>query len=1260
MNIISIQIIVLLLPIVTIISYTETTTKQTTLPQNTGFRSCQKPKNGQHLCFCGKNNVQYDRLKRERCVKGQVIKKGSQKSGTSKIPGLRLTTKPIHQSTRDDNRDTPCIGLRFKPSPTETKQAYVPLRNVSVEAWIDSFAADVTLTQVFINQEENPIEAIYVFPIEENAAVYSFTAEFDNRTITAVLKEKKTAEEEYKSAVEQGQTAFLMRQSRETLDTFTVNVGALPPGKECRIMIQYVTELDLIDGNAIRFVVPTTIAPRYNPSFGRLQSPDRTAAEYVQNTSYSMWFQAHILRGEEYKIKQVANLSHPVNVSISGQSIDVSSMAIALDRDIILDIDLPDNRPLTRFAIEQYSDTSKYAVLLAFTPRLSDFIKITNGKDTLNTEFIFIVDCSGSMTEDNRIGLAREAMLLFIRSLPVGAHFNIIRFGSNFDILFKNETLTAVYDEQTAKEAEKLTRSMQADFGGTELLEPLKHLNDHPPIKDRSRQIFLLTDGEISNTNEVIELCRSMASTTRIFSFGLGHSPSHSLVKGLARATNGHFVFVPPNSKVDTYVGSQLGRALQPSLVNAHLEWYGLSKDGLQAPKKIPPLYINDCVLVYELLEGDELKNQNISVALFVGDYKMNSIKLSGNIAHKRDTIRRLAAKALIQELQHETYNVSDTEYVFKDKQDFFKKKENNSTLEQQITTLSMSHQILSPYTAFVAIETTGPKNNNTGSKVRHIPIQISKGGEHLFSHQSVYSFPNRGARGPMGFFSGHHAQPVAMPYSMGYGSGRPVPAMTMHGPMLMDKSHYSFHRGPPGPQKAGNSWIKPYAQHDSDESSDIATTTPLLSADPVRWLIDQQSFNGAWLLNENDIRKLTNGKSLSAFISNVTKAKDALTTALAIAILELKHADQKNLWYGVTNDHEMKHYFKSLPQLNLIPALPKNPRNYPIILIGAGTIITSGHLPAYKIAGFSVKVYNTINEACTTSTDENIISDLAVASNQIQSILKQLPINSHALIQKPLGENFIDAQSIVNICKQRHIHGSINFQLRYASYILALKDAIRLGWLGGQLTTIEIHVNVHMPWPLWPFLATVQNLELTYHSIHYVDLIRDLLNPYEPSALHCRTSQYVMMPHLISVRSSYSFEYKHDPMLYVNIYTNHHHRWDMKHAQSYILVEGTGGAAKAQIGDNLAYGINTEGQQTDYLQICSDEMTKGEWIDIDLQGRSRFPHAFIGPIAAAMRRYENKHDQPSTDIEDALKTMAIIEIAWKSWTNNMTPIHYN
>lgn len=302
-----------------------------------------------------------------------------------------------------------------------------------------------------------------------------------------------------------------------------------------------------------------------------------------------------------------------------------------------------------------------------------------------------------------------------------------------------------------------------------------------------------------------------------------------------------------------------------------------------------------------------------------------------------------------------------------------------------------------------------------------------------------------------------------------------------------------------------------------------------------------------------------------------------------------------------------MKQCLPPLPQLNLIPTLPKNPRGLPIILIGAGAIVTLGHLPAYKLAGFSVKgifdidqqkaldvakqwniphVYDTINEACTTLKNGNVIFDLAIPSKQIVPILKQIPINSHVLMQKPMGETLDDSKSIVNTCKQRQIHGSVNFQLRYAPYILALKDAIRQGWLGDRITTVEVHVNVHMPWASWPFLATAPRLELIYHSVHYVDLIRDLLAPHEPSALHCRTSKHAVMSHLTPVRSSYSFEFEHDPMLYVNIYTNHHHRWGTKHAQSYLLVEGTRGAAKAQIGDNFAYGETTEGQQTDYLQV--------------------------------------------------------------------------
>ena len=264
------------------------------------------------------------------------------------------------------------------------------------------------------------------------------------------------------------------------------------------------------------------------------------------------------------------------------------------------------------------------------------------------------------MSSSDQIGLAKKAMLLFVRSLPVGSHFNIIRFGSNFDVLFKGELLTTVYNETTAKIAETLTRSMDADFGGTELLEPLKYLQERPPIRGRSRQIFLLTDGEISNTNQVIDLCRTMSSTTRIFSFGLGSSPSRALVKGLARATNGYFVFVPPDSQVDTYVASQFGRALQPSLVNAQLEWQGLSTNVSQSPKTIPPLYVNDRVLVYALLDWNDFRGaKNVTVALRVGNHRISTTKIAYQVATHGDVLRRLAAKALIQELQHQKENTS-------------------------------------------------------------------------------------------------------------------------------------------------------------------------------------------------------------------------------------------------------------------------------------------------------------------------------------------------------------------------------------------------------------------------------------------------------------------------------------------------------------------------------------------------------------------------------------------------------------------------
>jgi hypothetical protein len=180
--------------------------------------------------------------------------------------------------------------LRVKQNYLSTGQ-YVPLKQVIIEASIYLFAADVTIKQIFRNNERTSIEAVYCFPIEEQAAIYSFIARIDNREIIGQLKEKKQAQQDCNNALQQGHGAYLLEQDKQSQDNFIINIGALPPGKECHIQISYVSELDLIqNGTKIRFAVPTTIAPRCNPKKGRVVSPVGTTVTYAQSAPYTIEF----------------------------------------------------------------------------------------------------------------------------------------------------------------------------------------------------------------------------------------------------------------------------------------------------------------------------------------------------------------------------------------------------------------------------------------------------------------------------------------------------------------------------------------------------------------------------------------------------------------------------------------------------------------------------------------------------------------------------------------------------------------------------------------------------------------------------------------------------------------------------------------------------------------------------------------------------------------------------------------------------------
>lgn len=412
-------------------------------------------------------------------------------------------------------------------------------------------------------------------------------------------------------------------------------------------------------------------------------------------------------------------------------------------------------------------------------------------------------------------------------------------------------------------------------------MKPLEWLQEHVPGQGRARQIFLLTDGEISNVDQVIDLCRGISASTRIFSFGLGHSPSRSLVKGLARATNGRFVFIPPNSSVDIYVGEQLQKALQHCITNVQIKW-NLNTVVTSVPRKTPPVYVNDRLLVYALADNiTSTMDQNASVKFYVDQNQLGEATVNRipNVS-VNGTIARLAAKALILELQHAKTPSKNTTGSLQSRFEQVQQSSAASTSDEkdlrkkQTIELSLKYNILSPYTAFVGIEKR-ENENNAGMVLREVPIQISADDQHLSTRQPI-------ARLACSSF---------VPRSMHKFDRRHVPSSACRlNESFITNANCSYSV----PEIAMARKRQVLIQNESRQD-DIKLGQDEPSQ--VRYFIDAQKFDGLWDFDSQTIEQLS-GQSLKKFSSSYDH--QILISAIVVVLLETRYSSLSSLWYGV------------------------------------------------------------------------------------------------------------------------------------------------------------------------------------------------------------------------------------------------------------------------------------------------------------------------------------------------------------------------
>ena len=405
------------------------------------------------------------------------------------------------------------------------------------------------------------------------------------------------------------------------------------------------------------------------------------------------------------KIRKITSPSHTLESEIkeladeNGQYLAKTGLGDTttdvMDRDLVIFIQSEDNSKPVVF-VEKSNDS--LAALVSLIPSFK--------LDNQNVELIFLVDRSGSMGGES-MNQAKGALELFLHSIPADCYFNIWSFGSRFSSLFENGSKK--YDDTTLSEAKSHTNQMTANFGGTEVYRPLEAIFNEKSISGYTKQIFLLTDGDVSNDHSVIKLVKDHCTKARVFSLGLGSSASRHLVKGVARAGNGTSIFASLNEDLRPKILTLLKNALMPSLTNVEISWNNekeettdtiLKKErtliGFNKPdpdetskKTFSPgvLFDGSRMLAFKIFGNDEdLVNVTITAQAPDGPLTIsipidiNCYLTSGKLVHQ------MAARKLIQDLEENSDYMSDE-------------------INKEISDIALKHSIASKYTSFVGVD---------------------------------------------------------------------------------------------------------------------------------------------------------------------------------------------------------------------------------------------------------------------------------------------------------------------------------------------------------------------------------------------------------------------------------------------------------------------------------------------------------------------------------------------------------------------------
>uniref|UniRef100_A0A672SNB9 Poly [ADP-ribose] polymerase n=1 Tax=Sinocyclocheilus grahami TaxID=75366 RepID=A0A672SNB9_SINGR len=559
----------------------------------------------------------------------------------------------------------------------------LPLQAVNARCKLMDLLCQVIIFQTYTNQSAVPIEAKYVFPLEEMAAVCGFEAFINGKHVIGKVKEKEQAHKEYKQAIEKGHGAYLMDQ--DAPDVFTISVGNLPPGATVLIKVTFITELVVRSGSII-FSLSGSVAPwqqRAALNQTTQATVEKIGVTELQEFSLSMSIEMPyeiINLSSSHGIKTKRTDCKAVISTLPGQTLGSEGLQVSFS---LSNIHMP------RMWVENHPDKDSQACMLVFYPDFKSSGVSSSESPSSVSDVVILLDSSKSMQGDAMLN-ARRIALQVLKSLHRSLKINIISFSTDY-----REAFPAPVGLDEASEAARKFIMVSNVYKCTDLWRPLQNLSLLPPCRG-VRNILLLSDGHVQTQPLTLQLVRENSCHTRLFTCGLSLTANRHMLRALAQAGGGTYEFFDTKMK-HTWtekVRAQVQRMESLGCRSVAVKWQQFNPTApppVQAPSQLHALFSDCHTLLYGFVP-------HCTQATLFGDLNGQEIKTMVSTTELQKTkgifLHKLTARAIIRDYEDGILANSEAEHEGK-----------KAVLKSYIIELSKEFSILSHFTSFVAIE---------------------------------------------------------------------------------------------------------------------------------------------------------------------------------------------------------------------------------------------------------------------------------------------------------------------------------------------------------------------------------------------------------------------------------------------------------------------------------------------------------------------------------------------------------------------------